>query len=139
MSFFLIGALAFLSSAHAVEYKCKDAAGNWTEQACTGAAAPQESASAGARRTAEANKAAREALLDQYIKYCSQLGYRSLNSSVSCGIDHVNALEYLQRIESENAEGSVQRLRLGKCVGRNYNEATKLLDAKSAKVCYLLP
>ena len=48
-------------------------------------------------------------------------------------------MQYLQRIENENVEGSVPRIRLGKCVGRYYNVATGLLDAHMAKVCYLRP
>jgi hypothetical protein len=41
----LIPLMLFATAAGAVEYKCKDAQGNWTKEACTGAAAPATPAS----------------------------------------------------------------------------------------------
>lgn len=128
--------LAVIVSAPAfgATYKCKDAKGNWTEAACTGAAAPPVEPPAVGR-----NIAAENALYERYRTYCKDLGYSTYSSETSCAYEHMQGIRYVLKVQDEFAEGTPQRDKINACVARWYIRTVDLFDGRMLKHCYLRP
>lgn len=118
-------------------YKCKNAAGQWTEEACVGAAAPAESEYGKAERIQRGAAARRESWDQVYSSYCHQLGYQAGYSK--CVSEQVEAAEWAYEIATSSAPDSREYLRLAKCVSLFRNEVTNVVDARRAKHCYISP
>lgn len=121
----ILAALLLCASPYigAATYKCKDANGNWTEAACTGAAAPppkpeDPQATANARRSG-------------WEKLCAS---RSWDYTRHCIDDHEQNYREMNNILK--GPPSTLRDKAAACYLRWYKEAAGVVDAKMWRYCY---
>jgi hypothetical protein len=143
----MIGLLAWGVS-HAQHFRCDKpdtAERKWQAEPCDegllqeGEHAPGEPSKSDAARAQMALTVADEEQYRAYKNYCRDLGYGSYLLAQECAYDQMQGIRFLRKVKADYPAGSVQQARLYVCLNRYYNEAAKLLDAKLAKVCYLLP
>mgnify|MGYP007107589277 CR=1 FL=1 len=110
-------------AANGATYKCKDAAGNWTEVACTGAAAPPPKP--------EDPEAAMKARRAGWEKLCDS---RSWDYTRNCMADHERGYREMDRILK--GPPSSLRDKAATCYLRWFKEAANVVDGKMWRHCY---
>lgn len=110
-------------AAIAAKYKCKDAAGNWTEAACTGALAPPPKP-----EDPEAKRKERQA---GWEKIC---GNNSISYTLRCIQDH--EIDYHEMETILTGPPSNLRDKAARCYLRWFKEAAGIVDARMWRHCY---
>ena len=128
----LIAALS--ASTHAVTYKCKDAQGHWTSQACLIVVPMEETPYMRWRRENQAELDARARARDRLGPYCFRIDTKA--SFYDCVDAQMKIYDQIRHIAASLPFNSVPRLLLADCVTRNVDSTSGATDYRQALECY---
>jgi hypothetical protein len=131
----LLAAVLYYTSAGAVEYKCRDANGNWTALACMVVVPLQETQYMRDRRLRAEADAARRTARYRLSPYCFRL---DRNASVYDCVDlQMRAYDDVTRLRSAAGASSPQAAVLAECLERHFDPATRATDYRLVRECVL--
>lgn len=120
----------------AATYKCRDAVGNWTSQACFRAPPADLSDTPYQRwlRQKQAAEAGRIAARNALGPYCFRLD--RLASFYSCVESQLKVYDDLERLKATLPADSLPRRRLDDCLALHHDATTGATDFRQARECY---
>ena len=126
-------ALALNVSVSSVSYKCRDAQGNWTAQACLRAAPLPESDYIRQQRLRQAVARQRREVRDRLSMYCFRLDPKG--SLYDC-VDHqMLAYDVINQLAKKLGPVSPDSARLG-CMASNLDARSQATDYRRTMECY---
>ena len=136
MRLVLIAALLLSLSVEAATYKCRDAHGNWTTQACYSAPPADLGVSSYQQwlRERQPSMAARSIARTKLGPYCFRLD--RLASFYDCVEGQLKIYDNLERIKGSLPSDSLPRRHLDDCLARNVDPTTGATDYRLARECY---
>jgi hypothetical protein len=137
LTLFVVLYLLIAVPAAAATYRCRDANGNWTTQACFTAVPPADlNASPYQRwlRERQPAMAARAAARTKLGPFCFRLD--RLGSFYECVESQLKVYDEIERIKTTLPADSLPRRRLDACLTDNLDQVSGAVDYKSARVCY---
>ncbi|GMV31277.1 MAG: hypothetical protein AMXMBFR59_34020 [Rhodanobacteraceae bacterium] len=127
-------ALALNLSAPGVTYKCRDAQGNWTAQACLVAAPLPESAYMRQQRLRQAVARQRREVRDRLSQYCFRLDPKG--SLYDC-VDHqMLAYDVINQLAKKLGPVSPDSAKLAGCMASNLDPRSQATDYRRTMDCY---
>jgi len=129
--------LLFAAPAGAATYRCRDAKGNWTTQACLTSLPPADLSETPYQRWLRERQptlAARAAARSKLGPFCFRLD--RLASFYECVESQLKVYDEIERIKTTLPVDSLPRQRLDACLTQNLDQPTGAVDYKSARVCY---
>lgn len=123
-------------AASAATYKCRDASGEWTVQACYRAPPTDLSQTPYQRwlRERQAAEAGRTAARNALGPYCFRLD--RLTSFYACVESQMKVYDDIERLKAGLPADSVPRRRLDECLARHHDDTTGATDYRLARECY---
>lgn len=127
-------ALALNLSAPGVSYKCKDAQGNWTAQACLSAAPLPESDYVRQQRLRQAVLRQRREVRDRLSMYCFRLDTKA--SLYDCVDQQMLAYDVINQLAKQLGPVSPNSAKLAGCMSSNLDVRTQATDYRRTMECY---
>ena len=139
MRFALLAVLLMPILVEAATYKCRDARGNWTTQACYALPPADLSESPYQRWLRDRQPAllARNAARDKLGPYCFHLD--RLGSFYDCVDGQLKVYDELLRLKASLPADSLPQRHLQDCLSRNVDPASGATDYRLARECYNKP
>ncbi|MCQ4167339.1 hypothetical protein [Tahibacter harae] len=127
-------ALALNLSLPGVSYKCRDAQGNWTAQACLSAAPLPESDYVRQQRVRQAVARQRREVRDRLSMYCFRLDTKA--SVYDCVDQQMLAYDIINTLAKQLGPVSPNSAKLASCMNRNLDPRSQATDYRRAMECY---
>lgn len=129
--------LLLAAPAGAATYRCRDAKGNWTTQACFTSAPPADLSESPYQRWLRQRQPAllaRAAVRAKLGPYCFHLD--RLGSFYECVESQLKVYDELERARDALPADSIPRRRLDQCLASSLDAATGATDYRQARECY---
>lgn len=127
-------ALALNLSLPGVSYKCRDAQGNWTAQACLSAAPLPESDYIRQQRLRQAVMRQRREVRDRLSMYCFRLDTKA--SVYDCVDQQMLAYDVINQLAKQLGPVSPNSAKLAGCMSSNLDARTQATDYRRTMECY---
>ena len=129
-------ALAFNATFSGVSYKCRDAQGNWTAQACLTAAPLPESDYVRQQRVRQAVARQRREVRDRLSMYCFRLDTKA--SVYDCVDQQMLAYDIINTLAKQLGPISPSSAKLAECMSSNLDARSQATDYRRAMECYFM-
>lgn len=129
-------ALALNMSMPGVSYKCRDAQGNWTAQACISAAPLPESDYIRQQRLRQAVYRQRRDVRDRLSMYCFRQDTKG--SLYDCVDQQMLAYDIINQLAKQLGPISPSSAKLAGCMAENLDARSQATDYRRTMECYFL-
>ena len=127
-------ALALNLSLPGVSYKCRDAQGNWTAQACLSAAPLPESDYVRQQRLRQAVLRQRREVRDRLAMYCFRLDTKA--SLYDCVDQQMLAYDVINQLAKQLGPVSPNSAKLAGCMASSLDARSQATDYRRTMECY---
>jgi hypothetical protein len=127
-------ALVLGTTSPGVSYKCRDAQGNWTAQACLTAAPLPESDYLRQQRLRQAVQRQRRDVRDRLSMYCFRLDTKA--SLYDCVSQQMLAYDVVNGLARQLGPVSPNSAKLAGCMASNLDQRSQATDYRRAMECY---